>query len=550
MRLLRVIVLLLIAVSFSFGQTDLYFNAGVPKFITKSGVFKISNILRVNNLNIDSLHYSYILPDNYQVVSANCNCANNSAKLVVNKQQNDFNTTSYFITIDDSTLLGGNTFQLTQTIKANSDDDFLLDYQIDYFIADSVVKTFSTFYDEFNENYLEPSIISYYNQNTASGKALKLKQNSMLRIEPENKIENSLLIEFWANFENPKGYFCQFENSELLDTVFTLGFDKYQLLNIKSKNFPDSFEEYFVSPEAWYHFNLIIDRKEKIFSVYVNDVLVHSSQINIAEPFSGYRFSIFNNSNSADYRIDRLKIWDFNDDLEWVKRNKSFDHYYPSNSSLVFNADYDNSDIQESEKYVIEYNNLDYTESDAPIYNRAPELNVNVYSGFSSLVWETGNIANVKLFQIEKSLNGNNFSVIKEIDVIENKLKYSYDDLRSEDEGVAFYRIRQVNTDSTFIFSAEVKVGHGKLMLISQVQNYPNPFNPQTNISFELLEASEIEINIYDIRGERVSKVHDGYLGEGTHTFVFDGSNLPSGIYLYEIKAPLSSQVQKMILAK
>jgi hypothetical protein len=67
-------------------------------------------------------------------------------------------------------------------------------------------------------------------------------------------------------------------------------------------------------------------------------------------------------------------------------------------------------------------------------------------------------------------------------------------------------------------------------------QNYPNPFNPTTNISFQLPQASNIQLNVYDIVGRRVATIFEGVRSAGTHTFTFNASNLSSGVYIYTLE--------------
>ena len=62
--------------------------------------------------------------------------------------------------------------------------------------------------------------------------------------------------------------------------------------------------------------------------------------------------------------------------------------------------------------------------------------------------------------------------------------------------------------------------------------NYPNPFNPMTTIPFDLPEASRVQIHIYDLTGREVAVVASGQYSAGSHTVTFNGSGLPSGIYL------------------
>jgi peroxiredoxin len=73
-------------------------------------------------------------------------------------------------------------------------------------------------------------------------------------------------------------------------------------------------------------------------------------------------------------------------------------------------------------------------------------------------------------------------------------------------------------------------------------QNYPNPFNPSTNIAFRLGERARVELSVYNLAGNRVRELVDGFRGPGDYTVVWDGGDdsgrrVPSGIYFYRLAA-------------
>lgn len=81
-------------------------------------------------------------------------------------------------------------------------------------------------------------------------------------------------------------------------------------------------------------------------------------------------------------------------------------------------------------------------------------------------------------------------------------------------------------------------------------QNYPNPFNPATNIRFSLPQQSQVEINVYNILGMRVSQPVNQVMNVGYHTIVFDASALSSGVYLYELRAGSYREIRSMTVIK
>ena len=81
-------------------------------------------------------------------------------------------------------------------------------------------------------------------------------------------------------------------------------------------------------------------------------------------------------------------------------------------------------------------------------------------------------------------------------------------------------------------------------------QNYPNPFNPVTNIEFMLPEDTFIILTIYDLNGKKVKGLKGQEMNAGPHSFQFDGSDLASGTYFFELIAGNYRKVRKMLLLK
>lgn len=82
-------------------------------------------------------------------------------------------------------------------------------------------------------------------------------------------------------------------------------------------------------------------------------------------------------------------------------------------------------------------------------------------------------------------------------------------------------------------------------------QNYPNPFNPATKINYHVPKASYISIKVYDALGIEIKRLVNSFQREGNYTAIFDGSNLPSGIYIYRLFVnQFINDTKKMILMK
>jgi photosystem II stability/assembly factor-like uncharacterized protein len=97
---------------------------------------------------------------------------------------------------------------------------------------------------------------------------------------------------------------------------------------------------------------------------------------------------------------------------------------------------------------------------------------------------------------------------------------------------------------------------------VSLYQNYPNPFNPITKIRFDIpnrivIARSEatwqsftVSLKIFDILGKEIQTLVNEELKPGTYEVAFDGSNLPSGIYFYQLQAGDFIETKKLVLFK
>lgn len=68
-------------------------------------------------------------------------------------------------------------------------------------------------------------------------------------------------------------------------------------------------------------------------------------------------------------------------------------------------------------------------------------------------------------------------------------------------------------------------------------QNFPNPFNPSTEISFSVLQNSNVNIKIFDVLGKQTAVLTDGFYEKGKYSIPFNGSSFASGVYFYVMNA-------------
>ncbi|MGV8019056.1 MAG: YCF48-related protein [Ignavibacteria bacterium] len=80
--------------------------------------------------------------------------------------------------------------------------------------------------------------------------------------------------------------------------------------------------------------------------------------------------------------------------------------------------------------------------------------------------------------------------------------------------------------------------------------NFPNPFNPRSIIKFDLPQSDQVQIIILNPLGKLITVLLDKKLNAGSYEIVFDGQDLPSGVYFYRIIAGKYSETKKMVLIK
>ena len=88
-----------------------------------------------------------------------------------------------------------------------------------------------------------------------------------------------------------------------------------------------------------------------------------------------------------------------------------------------------------------------------------------------------------------------------------------------------------------------------------ELKNYPNPFNPDTNISFNIATESEVDLTIYNIKGQKVTTLVSGILAPNNYIFNWSGkdrnnNSVASGVYFYQLKTKKETFTKKMILLK
>ncbi|MCX6165176.1 MAG: T9SS type A sorting domain-containing protein, partial [Ignavibacteriae bacterium] len=81
-------------------------------------------------------------------------------------------------------------------------------------------------------------------------------------------------------------------------------------------------------------------------------------------------------------------------------------------------------------------------------------------------------------------------------------------------------------------------------------QNYPNPFNPSTNIRYQITNNGFVSLKVFDALGREIETLVNEKQPEGTYEAIFDGRNLPSGIYFYRLQTDNFTETKRMVFLK
>ncbi|MEO6540399.1 MAG: T9SS type A sorting domain-containing protein, partial [Ferruginibacter sp.] len=153
------------------------------------------------------------------------------------------------------------------------------------------------------------------------------------------------------------------------------------------------------------------------------------------------------------------------------------------------------------------------------------------------LHWSTKDEIDLQSFDIERSLDGRNYSVIKNVTAYNQSgpHQYSYKDnnITSLNTGVVYYRLKQKNINGNFTYSTIVVIllNNKKGVLI-----YPNPVVNEINFSIDVTNSQQLRSRIIDYCG-RIVLEQNLSISSGRSTHVIDVKKLSKGIYYLEVKS-------------
>jgi Secretion system C-terminal sorting domain len=174
-----------------------------------------------------------------------------------------------------------------------------------------------------------------------------------------------------------------------------------------------------------------------------------------------------------------------------------------------------------------------------------------IVNGEILLEWETATELNNQGFEIQRSQDNNIFSTIGFVKGNGTSSKnHSYHFTDKQISGKVYFRLKQVDFNGSYTYSDVIEAEGVSVSSILLEQNYPNPFNPATTIKYQLGNDGFVNLKIFNAIGEEVAELVSQFQKAGNHQVNFDGRNLPSGIYVYQLSSGNFIESRKMILMK
>ena len=269
-------------------------------------------------------------------------------------------------------------------------------------------------------------------------------------------------------------------------------------------------------------------------------ISVDSTNFQVIDPVGGYPYSNLYLFNEPGYS---------NNSYYWVEDEFDLSIYSGQNIQLMFDF---RSDIFTNQKgWYIDYIRLDFR---GEISNHAPQI---IY--FYPQILDTLEIGSQQSFEIRaEDVDGDSliYSIIYKNQVVM--------------DSVATFTFTESGLDTVY---ARVEDGKGQLDVyewmfyvndpassingnIQVAEKYylyppsPNPFNPTTHINYELKEQGNVEINVYNINGQKITTLKNGFLRAGKYKVEFNGSDYSSGIYIIEMRTNNFHYTRKALLIK
>ncbi len=172
-------------------------------------------------------------------------------------------------------------------------------------------------------------------------------------------------------------------------------------------------------------------------------------------------------------------------------------------------------------------------------------FNGEAKSNYNLLTWSTASEENNSGFELQRSVDGNEFSSIGFIDGAGNSTsvkEYLFKDTDIRNE-VLYYRLKQIDNDGAYEYSSVISIVNKIKSAIGIKAIYPNPFDKEIGILFTKISEEPIEVKIFDVTGKLM--IREMYPESRDNLFI-NTESLSGGIYFLSVECGTSKIVRKI----
>lgn len=405
--------------------------------------------------------------------------------------------------------------------------------------------------------YLDDRIyLKIYSSEKHRGKILELKDESkiVISLNPfHNKKNKDLAISFWFSADKIKNIFKFKKNDKYIADI---NIDNFNLidLNIRDKSLSTiELNEAFYFDKLWNHCLIIKKDKNNAIEIWINGELAYG----LKSDFSNFEICIDKQNFENKKQITDIQYFlvDNNEKLKFM-----YNRYYRSTKSKIYEGiikENSNSHFIDKEYvdsiFTLKFEKILISEGKFIAFIKEPEIDAYFSNEYITLRLKSDFIEEFNYVIFEISKDGKNFYIIDKRllseDNINNKeviAKFARENLNK----ITFFRAKLENKNGEIIYTNVIKVGDFSSINFELKQNYPNPFNAFCSFAVEVFEQDYFIISVYNAVGKLIERIYEGTLSKGIHKFDFNGENLTSGIYFYEVISSAGVKSKKMILAK
>ena len=535
------------------------FKVFIPEFIPSGGSFEIALITSNNFPEAEKLEI-YLFPEvSLKIFEVELWTNSGKSQIPFNSEflsgSSELSQKSAIDLSESNNFSSGTFFQLVIRLKSDQMNSNSLKFYGEFLANGEVLGHLN----DSNEDLIsdQPNFYNlsfkYYEKYPTAEYAAKINKNSYLNIPLVYFFNETLILEFWMKSKVLNSNFLEIINGETNRIEYGLSINENQMLEANSElNDLIQQKAQFISDNIWYHFSIAFDKSTLNLTFFCNRVEFAKINTKNYLNFENLVLHFQNVNSSGNFSLDQFRLVSTNSSFSGINKNINFSDYSDDSSRVILQMDFSETELENLlNQKIISHEGIKLIKSDAPIFPRAPGIDVKFSNNFYEIEWDGGDFMSADHYILERAIGNGDFLEIdqKEADNAE-KRSYSLISEKPNQSDIVYFRIRQINKDGSSIFSDVVKIGQGTIEDVVLGQNYPNPFNPTTLIEFELIQDSDVEIKVYNLAGVEVELLHKGFLSSGIHQFEFDARGLPSGIYIYQVTTAYSTKTHKMILTK